>query len=74
MSGHQDVLAEPRGLGPAQDRDALFGLAEGELNPTRLAQALIRRIVAIQDRASEAEQLALVRQVRELLGRGRGSH
>jgi hypothetical protein len=57
-----------------QDRDAVFGLADREVAPLQVVQALIRRLVAIQDVASEAEQLALVRQIRNLLGRGHGSH
>jgi hypothetical protein len=72
--GDHEGLAEPRGLCPAKDRDALFSLADRSIEPARLVQALIRRLVAIQDRASEAEQLALVRQIRSLLGRGPASH
>jgi hypothetical protein len=65
---------EPRGLHPAQDRDALFGLADQGVDSALVVQALIRRLVAIQDRVSEAEQLELVRQIRDLLGRGSAPH
>jgi hypothetical protein len=65
---------EPRGLHPAQDRDALFSLADQGVDSALVVQALIRRLVAIQDRVSEAEQLELVRQIRDLLGRGSAPH
>jgi hypothetical protein len=73
MSGCREDGVEPQDLRPAQE-DVFAGLGVARIEPSRLVQALIRRIVAIQDRASEAEQLALVRQVRALLGRGPSSH
>jgi hypothetical protein len=74
VSDQRGNLDEPRVLRSPQDSDALFGLAGRGVEGSRVVQALIRRIVEIQDVASEAELLALVSQVRELMDGGATSH
>ena len=57
----------PRSLLPSHDVDTLLQLARGGADRSRVILALVRRLVEIQDEASEAEMIRLVDEVAALL-------